>query len=228
MTERSEGIIERTTRTPEPAAISAPGPGDKIPGTRRRDAAGTRQLLLDAAQGRFARDGYAATTVRDIADEAGVNVALINRYFTSKEGLFEACLVGAVDDLGRTVAEDVTLEQVPHTIARHLAGSYAGKYPNRLVLLLRSSGDERADRIRLDILRSFAERLASAAGPRPDDPDDDRLILRAQIALAAAFGVALLRASTALEPLASAGQQDLVGPLHDVIDALLGGGRGRG
>lgn len=185
---------------------------------RRRDAAGTRQLLLDAARRRFARQGYAATTVRDIADDAGVNVALINRYFTSKEGLFEACLVGAVDEIDRTVAPDLTHAQVAQVIAKHLTDTGVGSYPNRLLMLLRSSGDERADQIRLDILRSFAERLASAAGAQPGD---DRLVLRAQVVLAASFGLALLRASTALEPLASADQEDLVGPLHDLIEALL-------
>ncbi|MGW4947299.1 TetR/AcrR family transcriptional regulator [Actinoplanes sp. NPDC004185] len=192
-----------TTRTPVP---------------RRRDAAGTRQLLLDAARRRFAADGYAATTVREIADEAGVNVALINRYFSSKEGLFEACLTGAVDELGRTVAADVTLDEVPHAIARQLAGPHVGKHPSLLVLLLRSSGDERADDIRRGILRSFAESLATAAG-RP--PGDDKLLLRAQIALAAALGIALLRSTATMEPLASAGEQELLEPLQDLISGLL-------
>jgi len=192
---------------------------------RRRDAAGTRQLLLDAARRRFARQGYAATTVRDIADDAGVNVALINRYFTSKEGLFEACLVGAVDEIDRAVPADLDHAQVAQIIAKHLTDTGVGGYPHRLLMLLRSSGDERADQIRLDILRSFAERLASAAGARPGD---ERLILRAQIVLAASFGLALLRASTALEPLASAGQDDLIGPLHDLIEALLAPARAGG
>jgi AcrR family transcriptional regulator len=200
------------TRTPQPAPPT---------GQRRRDAAGTRQLLLDAARRRFADDGYSATTVRHIADDAGVNVALISRYFASKEGLFEACLVGAVDELGRTVSEDVTLDQVPHAIAGQLAGADTGKHTNQLLLLLRSSGDERADQIRLDILRSFAERLASAAGWRPGHPDGDRLMLSAQIVLSSAFGIALLRSSAAMEPLRSAGHEDLVEPLHKLIDALL-------
>ncbi len=64
---------------------------------RRRDAAETRNLLLTAARSRFAANGYTATTVREIADDAGVNVSLISRYFSSKEGLFEACLLGAAD-----------------------------------------------------------------------------------------------------------------------------------
>ncbi|MFK3979319.1 TetR/AcrR family transcriptional regulator [Micromonospora sp. NPDC050397] len=196
-----------TTPAPQPA--------------RRRDAAGTRQLLLDAARRRFAYDGYAATTVRDIADEAGVNVALINRYFSSKEGLFRASLTGAVDELGRSVDEDVTLDQVPYAIARQLTGDTSDMPPSRLLLLLRTSGDERAEQIRLDTLRTFAERLAATASWRPEDAEADRLILRAQVALAAAFGIALLRSSTALEPLGSAGEQDLVGPLRDLFHGLL-------
>lgn len=210
-----------STRTPQPARTHPTGPEDTATALRRRDAAGTRRLLLDAARHRFASDGYTATTVRDIADDAGVNVALINRYFASKEGLFGACLVGAVDELGRAVAKDVTIEQIPHTIASQLAGPDTGKHPNQLLLLLRSSGDERAEQIRLDVLRSFAERLASAAGWRPDDPDSERRMLSAQVALAAFFGIALLRGAAALEPLASASQQDLVRPLRDLIDALL-------
>jgi AcrR family transcriptional regulator len=210
--------------TATPASTSASVPADPA-GPRRRDAAGTRRLLVHAAGRRFATDGYAATTVRDIADDAGVNVALINRYFTSKEGLFAACLVGAVDDLGRTVAEDVTLAQIPRAIAGQLAGPHTAKHPNQLLLLLRSSGDPRAERIRLDILRSFAERLASAGSWHPGHPDAEHLLLSAQIALAAAFGIAVLRSSTALEPLASASEQDLVAPLGDLINALLPAGR---
>jgi AcrR family transcriptional regulator len=208
-------------RTPKASAQPARERGEESADQRRRDASATRRLLLDAARRHFAQDGYAGTTVRDIADDAGVNVALINRYFTSKEGLFEACLTGVADDLGRTVADDVPLARIPLTIARQVAGSDVGEYPSRLLLLLRSSGDERADQIRLGVLRSFAERLAALAGGRPGDPDGDRLVLNAQIVLAASFGIVLFRASAALEPLASVGEQELTEPLKRLIDALL-------
>jgi AcrR family transcriptional regulator len=210
-----------TAHAPTPAAPSTTQPDGNRAEQRRRSAAGTRKLLLDAARRRFARDGYAGTTVRDIADDAGVNVALINRYFTSKEGLFAACLTGAVDDLGRTVRDEMPLAEIPRALAQQLAGPDVGEYPSRLLLLLRTSGDERADQIRLAVLRSFSERLAAAAGRRPGDPAGDRLLLNAQVVLAASFGIVLLRASTGLEPLASAGEQDLVGPVQDLIEALL-------
>jgi AcrR family transcriptional regulator len=60
--------------------------------TRRRDAEATRAAILDAAKKQFARLGYDGAFLRDIAVEAGVDAALINRYFGGKEGLFAAVL----------------------------------------------------------------------------------------------------------------------------------------
>ncbi|MEV6844137.1 helix-turn-helix domain-containing protein [Actinoplanes sp. NPDC051411] len=187
---------------------------------RPRDAAKTRQTLLAAARRRFAEDGYAATTVREIAEDAGVNVALINRYFSSKEGLFEACLHAAGDDLRRT-AGDVPLERVAEVIAQQVTGLAGGVLPSELVLLLRSSGDEKADQIRIGMLRASSERLAALAGWRPDQPAADELLLRAQVVLATAVGFSVLRSMTRLEPLASSSEQDLTGPMRDVVRALL-------
>jgi AcrR family transcriptional regulator len=187
---------------------------------RPRDAARTRQTLLEAARRRFAEDGYAATTVRDIADDAGVNVALISRYFASKEGLFEACLNAVGDEMRRT-AGDVPLDRVGEVIAQQVTGLGPGVLPNGLVLLLRSSGDEKADRIRLDALRTSTERLAALAGWHPGHPESDRLLLRAQVVLAAAVGISVLRSMTGLNPLAEATETDLAGPLGDLVSAVL-------
>ena len=65
-----------------------PRPGGDAPGRRRRDAAATRQAILDAAFAAFTRFGYDGVGVRDIAQSAGVTAMLINRYFGSKEQLF--------------------------------------------------------------------------------------------------------------------------------------------
>ncbi|MBB4691509.1 TetR/AcrR family transcriptional regulator [Paractinoplanes abujensis] len=187
-------------------------------GVKRRDANRTRQLLLDAAGNRFASDGYAATTVRDIADDAGVNVALISRYFTSKEGLFEACLTSAVEQMRHT-AGGARLDEVAGRIVEQLTGIGSDTFPRHLVLLLRSSGDARADEIRVGMLRTFAERLATLAGW---EEGDDELLLRAQVTIAASLGIALLRANTRLEPLASAGPDALLSPITDLINGILG------
>jgi AcrR family transcriptional regulator len=46
--------------------------------------------ILESAERLFACKGFDATSVRDIADEAGVNVAMISYYFGSKEKLLES------------------------------------------------------------------------------------------------------------------------------------------
>jgi AcrR family transcriptional regulator len=55
-----------------------------------RDAAATRQRILDHAQRQFAQHGYAGVTVKGVADAAGVSPNLITRYFGGKDGLFLA------------------------------------------------------------------------------------------------------------------------------------------
>lgn len=47
------------------------------------------QKIKDAARKVFQAKGYDAARTRDIAEEAGVNLALINYYYRSKESLFE-------------------------------------------------------------------------------------------------------------------------------------------
>jgi len=63
-----------------------------------RNAARTRARILAAAGERFARDGYEQVGVRDIAADAGVDAALVCRYFGSKEDLFAQVVAGAGRD----------------------------------------------------------------------------------------------------------------------------------
>lgn len=55
-----------------------------------RDAAATRQRILEHARRQFAGHGFAAVTVKGVADAAGVSPNLITRYFGGKDGLFLA------------------------------------------------------------------------------------------------------------------------------------------
>ena len=61
----------------------------------------TRQAILEAAIARFGREGYRATSVADIAREAGVGGTVPYAYFPSKEALFAA----ALDDDAAAVIE---------------------------------------------------------------------------------------------------------------------------
>lgn len=54
-------------------------------------AGGSREALIAAATARFGEAGFAATSIRAIAADAGVNLSLISYYFGGKQGLYEAC-----------------------------------------------------------------------------------------------------------------------------------------
>lgn len=60
-----------------------------------RDAEATRQKLCTAARAAFWQRGYSNVSLREIARDAGVDVALVSRYFGGKQGLFAATLDGA-------------------------------------------------------------------------------------------------------------------------------------
>jgi AcrR family transcriptional regulator len=57
--------------------------------TLKTPALSTEEKIKEAARKVFTKKGFAATRTRDIAEEAGINLALLNYYFRSKEKLFE-------------------------------------------------------------------------------------------------------------------------------------------
>lgn len=61
----------------------------------------TKARILEAAFQRLAREGYASLSVREIARDAGVNYALINYHFQSKEKL----LIAVLDEANRRLLE---------------------------------------------------------------------------------------------------------------------------
>ncbi len=89
---------------------------------RKRNAEATRAAILEAGKTQFARLGYDRAVLRDIAREAGVDVALVKRYFGGKEALFVEALRasfgpdGARDWNRATFARDVAtaLADSPH------------------------------------------------------------------------------------------------------------------
>jgi AcrR family transcriptional regulator len=58
-----------------------------------------REQILDAATRAFAREGYSATNLDDIAGEAGVGRVILYRHFESKAELYRAVLRRAMDRL---------------------------------------------------------------------------------------------------------------------------------
>lgn len=56
---------------------------------KQQETLSSEERIKEAARKVFMEKGYAATRTRDIAEAAGINLALLNYYFRSKEKLFE-------------------------------------------------------------------------------------------------------------------------------------------
>lgn len=100
-----------------------------IPPTVRRPNAGTKgvpradreEQIVRVATEVFGARGFAATSVADVAEQAGISKPLIYNYFGSKEGLFRACLhrAGAIlaDEMERIASgRAVGLERALRTL----------------------------------------------------------------------------------------------------------------
>lgn len=195
------------------------GGAEGAPARRRRDASATRRALLEAAHARFVRLGYDRTTLRDVAADVGVNLALIKRYFGSKEGLFKAALAENPRFPGGGDAFPGDLPSLAEALAHQLAADTwpeFGEHP--VLMLLRPSGDPEADALRRAALRDFAHQILQSSEATGEDA-----LLRAQLVVALGIGVAVLRSTVALPPLSDASAETLAGPLEAALTALLAG-----
>lgn len=98
-----EGAATSSLTTHKSAAAPTPHEDAKTPLTPRGDEATppltTREKLLVAAREIFAEHGLAHTRISDIAARSGVNRERVYGYFGSKEGLFDAVVNDALDEL---------------------------------------------------------------------------------------------------------------------------------
>lgn len=81
----------------------------------------TETKIKEVARKIFTQKGYAATRTRDIAQEAGINLALLNYYFRSKEKLFEMVITEELQRFfgvvyGIAVNEGMDLDQKLETL----------------------------------------------------------------------------------------------------------------
>jgi AcrR family transcriptional regulator len=86
--------------------------------TRPRNAAASREALLASARTLFSERGFENTTVRDIGEEAGVDPALIARYFGSKVNLYLATVTAEDTDSGRPEDFDHPAQLIEWFVAR--------------------------------------------------------------------------------------------------------------
>jgi len=154
--------------------------------TRPRDADATRRALLDAARALFAQDGYDATTVRAVADRAGVNQALLFRYFGNKEGLFIEAVRGRAMDLLTDGPPEELLDRLLRTVLQ------PADSPEVFLAVLRgTSSTQVAERLRNELDQAYTAALADVV----DIPDRADAEARAHLLLAWLLGITIVRST---------------------------------
>ena len=138
----------------------------------KQDAAVTREVVLDAALGVFSRAGYAAATLDDVANDAGVTRGAVYWHFAGKADLYSALVA---ERFGRAaVAIMAAAESAPTPVAKLRA---------LLVASLTHLETDRDYRAIVELTLFKAEALPEIA----DSLDAKRAALRSQRELAASL-----------------------------------------
>lgn len=73
----------------------------------------TRLKLIETATPLFAKKGFAAVSVRDLAQAAGANVAAVSYHFGGKEGLYHAVLEYQFEPIAEALERIKTMPPIP-------------------------------------------------------------------------------------------------------------------
>ncbi|MGH4024297.1 MAG: TetR family transcriptional regulator [Pseudonocardiaceae bacterium] len=189
------------------------------PRGRRPAGEDTRGALLDAARVEFTDRGYDGATVRAIAQRAGVDAAMVNHWFGSKDGLFVAALeipVNPDEIIARLL--DGPPEQLAERMLRTFLSVWDTNGGGALAALMRSvaSHEEAARMMREFVGRVIFGRVVSTVAP--DQPELRAALCGSQIA-----GLGMLRYVIRLEPLASADHATVVRAIAPNLQRYLTG-----
>ena len=96
-----------------------------------------KEQILDTAEELFSDKGYAATSIRRIADQSGVNPALVHYYFGQKKSLLQSVLDRALEPMSMAIAEMKDSPEASPDVIADLLMSMAAEHPNIPRLLIR-------------------------------------------------------------------------------------------
>lgn len=180
---------------------------------RPRNAAATRNAILEAAMSRFSQESYDQVGMRDIARDVGVDPALISRYFGSKEDLFAAVM----DQCGN--GKDL-MEGERASWGERVAGELLDEPTNAcklqgLLILLRSISSPKA----MDVVQRSAEEKFH--GPFADFVGGEDGVVRARLAAAIIMGMAVSRELNANDSLTPSQCDDLRNYLARTLQSVI-------
>lgn len=139
----------------------------------------TRELILDAAERRFAQSGFAGVAVREIAADAGLkNQASLYHHFKNKQAIYEAALERGVEPLVALMADYAAVQAGadgrvvldPATLVERML-DYLAERPNLPRLIQRAGLDDSrllfraVSRLLRPLYTQGVELLARSCGP---------------------------------------------------------------
>lgn len=182
--------------------------------SRSRNAAATRDAILRAAHERFLGDSYETVGLRDIARDAGVDVALVGRYFGGKEELFRQVLRGGEPSKFDQLPAAASLAEFLADLATRPAGDDR-EGVERLILILRSASSPTAAGIVRD---AFSEDVLGPISGLLDGRDAE---LRASLSLAVLVGTTILNTIMCVGPLRDVERETVRRHLVRIVEASL-------
>lgn len=178
----------------------------------------SRRRILDAARNRFGSEGFAATTIRAVASDAGVDASQVMQFFGSKAELF-----AAVVDIPASAMQrfDAAFEGPADQLGERVVRAYLQAWEEipaeaePLMVMLRSAitHDQAREQLR-DFIQS---RLLRGQPVAPGDP----AALRAGLAASMLVGLILGRRIVEVPALVEADPETLVRTVGPAIQQLL-------
>lgn len=179
-----------------------------------RDSLATKAAILAAARDRFANDGYERATIRAIATDAGIDAALVMRYFGNKEKLFSAA---AEFDLRIPDLSVVPVEKLGQALADHFVQRWDSDDTFKALLRAAVTNEVAVARMQ-DILKV---QLAPAVAKLIPDPK--KAGIRAGLMTSQALGMALSRHILLFPPLIALSKDQVASLLGPVFQNYLFG-----
>lgn len=176
------------------------------------------KALLDAARAAYGKRGYVETTIKGVAAAAGVAPDVAKRYYRNREQLFAAAmrlpfdpatsiaqlLAPGIDGLGERLVR-VTLRMLDDPETREQLAEMAGA----------GAGASKATASLREYLESaVVDRVVTALGV----PDAR---MRVSLATSYLLGIATMRYVLAIEPIASATEDEIVALVAPAVQAAL-------
>jgi AcrR family transcriptional regulator len=184
------------------------------PNHRPRNAAATREAILESAIRSFARFGYDGVGVREIAGDAGVTAMMVNRYFGSKEQLFAEAVETSFAPPAVIAADADSLAHDAAVTLVERTGPDAEPLEPFLIMLRSVSGPRAVEIVRDAIERHVGQRLARQL------PESGRDV-RTETMLSTIAGILLMRRVIITRALDGADPDQLVTLFEAVFTAII-------